>query len=124
MQASNSIRLFVCRDITQMPLDETFDGIISSMAMHHVENTSDFLKALYAHLRPGGFIAVADLDTEDGNFHGQGNEGVFHFGFDREKLTAMAKEKGFEDVKFDTALTVDKPAGAYPIFLMTAYRRH
>ena len=39
------------------------------MAMHHVEDTAHFLKTLYDHLNPGGFIAVADLDKEDGSFH-------------------------------------------------------
>jgi 2-polyprenyl-3-methyl-5-hydroxy-6-metoxy-1,4-benzoquinol methylase len=109
-----------CRDITQMPLSETFDGIISSMAMHHVEDTEAFLKTLHAHLRPGGFIAIADLDKEDGTFHTHGNEGVFHFGFDRETLKAVAEKNGFADVRFVTALTIEKPGGEYPIFLLSA----
>jgi len=109
-----------CRDITQMPLDETFDGIISSMAMHHVEDTEAFLKTLYDHLRPGGFIAIADLDKEDGTFHAHGNEGVYHFGFDRAKLKSMAENSGFADIRFDTALTIEKPDRDYPIFLFSA----
>lgn len=110
-----------CCDITQMPLDQTFDGIISSMAMHHVEDTKHFLKTLKAHLNPGGFIAIADLDKEDGSFHAHGNDGVFHFGFERETLSGMAAESGFERTAFHTALTIEKPSGDYPIFLMTAY---
>ena len=111
-----------CRDITQLPMEETFDGIISSMAMHHVENTEAFLKTLHAHLRPGGFIAIADLDKEDGTFHTHGNEGVYHFGFDREALKEKAEKNGFTDVRFDTALTIEKPGGSYPIFLLSAYK--
>lgn len=109
-----------CRDIMHMPLDETFDGIISSMAMHHVEDTAAFLDALHAHLRSGGFIAIADLDQEDGSFHAHGNEGVFHFGFDREQLKALAEKSGFTDVRFGTALTIEKPGRDYPIFLLSA----
>jgi 2-polyprenyl-3-methyl-5-hydroxy-6-metoxy-1,4-benzoquinol methylase len=109
-----------CCDITQMPLNETFDGIISSMAMHHVEDASVFLKTLYDHLNPGGFTAIADLDKEDGTFHSRGNEGVFHFGFDRDNLEEMAKEAGFSDIAFDTAITIEKPYGSYPVFLMMA----
>ena len=112
----------VCGDITQVPLSESFDGIISSMAMHHVENTGAFLKTLYDHLRPGGFIAIADLDKEDGTFHSHGNEGVYHFGFEREALKAAAEQNGFTDVRFDTALTIEKPGGSYPIFLLSAYK--
>jgi 2-polyprenyl-3-methyl-5-hydroxy-6-metoxy-1,4-benzoquinol methylase len=112
-----------CRDITQIPLEEKFDGIISSMAMHHVEDTGAFLKTLRDHLRPGGFIAIADLDKEDGTFHAaHGNDGVFHFGFEREALKALAENCGFTDVRFDTALTVEKPGKDYPIFLFSAYK--
>ncbi|WP_345984413.1 class I SAM-dependent methyltransferase [Sulfurimonas sp. HSL-1656] len=111
-----------CCDITQMPLSETFDGIISSMAMHHVEDTEGFLKTLYDHLNPGGFIAVADLDKEDGSFHSHGNDGVFHFGFDRDKLTEMATKCGFVDAAFTTALTIEKPDRDYPVFLFSAYK--
>jgi len=111
-----------CCDITQMPLDETFDGIISSMAMHHVEDTEGFLKTLHDHLRPGGFIAIADLDKEDGSFHSHGNDGVFHFGFDREALKSKAEACGFLSVKFATALTIEKPDGNYPVFLMQAFK--
>jgi 2-polyprenyl-3-methyl-5-hydroxy-6-metoxy-1,4-benzoquinol methylase len=111
-----------CCDITQMPLSETFDGIISSMAMHHVEDTEGFLKTLYDHLNPGGFIAVADLDKEDGSFHAHGNDGVYHFGFDRDKLTEMATKCGFVDAAFTTALTIEKPDRNYPVFLFSAYK--
>ncbi|HHH72673.1 MAG TPA: class I SAM-dependent methyltransferase [Sulfuricurvum sp.] len=109
-----------CCDITQMPLSETFDGIISSMAMHHVEDTSAFLQTLYDHLNPGGFIAIADLDKEDGNFHSHGNDGVFHFGFERETLTKLAEQEGFTAISFCTALTIEKPDRPYPVFLFTA----
>jgi 2-polyprenyl-3-methyl-5-hydroxy-6-metoxy-1,4-benzoquinol methylase len=112
----------VCGDITQVPLSETFDGIISSMAMHHVKDTEGFLKTLYDHLRPGGFIAVADLDKEDGSFHSHGNDGVFHFGFDKEALKAMAEKCGYTDVRFKTALTIEKPNKSYPVFLLSAFK--
>jgi len=112
----------ICGDITKVPLNDTFNGIISSMAMHHVEDTEGFLKTLFDHLKPGGFIAIADLDKEDGTFHTQGNEGVFHFGFDREALAALARKCGFVDTAFTTALTIDKPAKPYPVFLFSAYK--
>ncbi len=113
-----------CCDITQMPLTETFDGIISSMAMHHVEDTAHFLKTLYDHLNPGGFIAVADLDKEDGSFHSRGNDSVYHFGFDREALKKTAEKAGFADATFTTALTIEKPGRDYPVFLFSAYKAH
>lgn len=112
-----------CCNIIDMPLDAQFDGIISSMAMHHVDDTGRFLETLHNHLRPGGFIAIADLDKEDGSFHSHGNDGVFHFGFERDALKNLARSAGFESVGFETALTINKPDGSYPIFLLTAYKR-
>lgn len=112
-----------CCDIMQMPLERKFDGIISSMAMHHVEDTDSFLKTLHNHLNPGGFIAIADLDKEDGSFHSMGNEGVHHFGFERVELKKLALENGFEAVGFDTTMTVEKPNGNYPVFLLSARKK-
>lgn len=60
-------------------MTERFDGIISAMALHHIKDTQHLLRTFTSHLHPGGFIALADLDREDGSFHTHGNEGVFHF---------------------------------------------
>lgn len=112
----------ICADITAIPLETTYDGVISSMAMHHVEDTAGFLKTLYDHLNPGGFIAIADLDKEDGSFHSHSNDGVFHFGFERDALQRMAESTGFETVTFNTSMIVKKPEGDYPIFLFVAHK--
>lgn len=110
------------RDILEEPLDEKVDLVVSAMAMHHVKDTRALLAALHAHLRPSGRVALADLDTEPGTFHPPGTEGVFHAGFDREELRALATEAGFTDVAFVTACEVHRDERAYPIFLMTATR--
>lgn len=113
----------VCQDITQEPLDATFDVVVSAMAMHHVEDTDHLLATLRDHLAPGGHVAIADLDTEPGTFHPPGMDGVFHHGFDRDALTAKAEAAGFTDVTFTTACTVDREdERRYPVFLMTARR--
>ncbi len=112
-----------CRNILHEPLDEDFDGIVSAMALHHVEDTAELLGVFHGHLKPGGFIALADLDAEDGSFHRHGNEGVFHFGFDRQTLKAQLEGAGFSEVAFVTVHSVTREDGrSYPIFLVTAYR--
>ena len=58
----------------------------------------------------------------DGSFHAHGNDGVYHFGFDRDKLTEMATKCGFVDAAFTTALTLEKPDRTYPVFLFSAYK--
>lgn len=113
----------LCRDILAHPLAQRFEGIISAMALHHVENTRLLLRTFAAHLRPGGFIALADLDSEDGSFHSHGNEGVFHFGFEREALKKLLEGCGFENIAFETVFVFEKKRASYPVFLLTAYYR-
>ncbi|NIV32583.1 MAG: methyltransferase domain-containing protein, partial [Anaerolineae bacterium] len=69
-------------------LERQFDLIVSAMALHHVEDTERLLQRFHQHLSPGGGIALADLDQEDGSFHPPEVEGVFHDGFDRTALEA------------------------------------
>jgi putative AdoMet-dependent methyltransferase len=107
----------LCHDITKSPIGTQFDLIMSAMAMHHVEDTDNMLKQIAAHLKPEGLIALADLDSEDGTFHSQGAEGVYHLGFDRDAFKALLEKHGFIDVRFETAFTVKGEQGSYPIFL-------
>lgn len=112
----------ICHDILAIPLDERFSGIVSSMAMHHVEDTKKLFESFYLHLQKDGFIAIADLESEDGSFHSHGNDGVFHFGFDRDTLRQTIEECGFVNVRFHHAYTVEKENGKYPIFLVIAHK--
>jgi len=70
----------VCQNILERPLDKQFDLIVSAMAMHHVEDTDLLMLRFAEHLKPGGQVALADLDVEDGDFHPANTEGVFHAG--------------------------------------------
>jgi len=108
-------------DISTDDLGRTFDGIISSMTIHHVEDTKALFSKLYAMLNENGFIAIADLDIENGSFHSD-NAGVFHYGFDREILENIAKEAGFKNISFDLASTINKPQATFTVFLMTAVK--
>jgi len=110
----------VCQNIVETPLGHKVDLIVSAMAMHHVEDTATLLQAFGAHLDPGGKVALADLDQEDGSFHPADAQGVFHSGFDRDALGALLAATGFEQVEFVTAVEVSKQEKSYPIFLVTA----
>lgn len=109
-------------DLVNTELDENFDGIISSMTIHHVEDVQALFHKFYRLLNSGGTIALADLDKEDGTFHTE-DMGVFHFGFDQEKFVAWAQKAGFEDVSIEIVSVAKKPYGDYPIFLLTG-RKH
>ena len=127
LEFENKCDEFVCetevieKDLSTDTLDETFDGIISSMTIHHLEDTVALFKKFYNMLNDGGFIAIADLDTEDGSFHSDGT-GVFHHGFNREVLEAIAEEAGFKEIRFKLASTINKPHATFTVFLMTAVK--
>ncbi len=104
-----------------------FDLIVSSMVLHHIPDTAEILKQWFDLLRPNGQVSFADLDTEDGAFHGD-NTGVHHFGFDRNKLKQLLVDVGYSDVHDTTATimtkqTPDQKPRDFPIFLITATRK-
>ncbi len=108
-------------DLTQTPFQRQFDGIISSMTLHHIADIPALLLQFHQLLRPGAFIALADLDTEDGSFHTE-DTGVFHCGFDRAEIATQARAAGFVEVQVHAASVVQKPHGQYPVFLLTGRR--
>lgn len=112
----------LCRNILENPLLDRFDLIVSAMALHHVENTEQLIACFAEHLKPGGKIALADLDAEDGTFHPADIQGVYHHGFNQDAFQLMLSNQGFTDIHFVTAHTVHKGDKAYPVFLVVAKR--
>ena len=110
----------VCQDITEQPLSSRYDLIISAMTMHHVEDTAKLFATFFNHLTPGGRLALADLDKEDGSFHAPGTEGIFHHGFVRDNLNNKLEQNGFVDIHFHTAHRIDRHGKVFPVFLVTA----
>ncbi len=101
-----------------------FDLIYSAMTLHHIKETRALLTACFTHLKPGGMLALADLEEEDGSFHDD-MTGVSHCGFDLKELADLAVAIGFADVQFSTAHRICKEKSngkmsEYPVFLMTA----
>ena len=97
-----------------------FDLACSLMAMHHVRDTEALLRAFHALLAPGGVLAVADLEAEDGSFHGAGAD--VHTGFDLGAVAAALTRAGFGPADFSTVFTVEKGGRRYPVFLAVARR--
>ena len=122
LQDKNTPNLFITpchQDIVQLPLTNTFDGIISSMTLHHVQDLKLFFETIYKNLNTKGFIAIADLESEDGTFHSN-NEGVFHFGFDKKELYEVVESCGFINIKIENINTINKPHKNFGVFLLTA----
>jgi 2-polyprenyl-3-methyl-5-hydroxy-6-metoxy-1,4-benzoquinol methylase len=110
----------VCQNIIEQPIGTEFDLIVSAMAMHHVEDTDKMIQRFAEHLKPGARVALADLDEEDGSFHPEDVQGVYHSGFNREAFMDKLEAHGFKDIRFVTAHTASKEEKSYPIFLALA----
>jgi ubiquinone/menaquinone biosynthesis C-methylase UbiE len=109
-------------DLTSDPLPERrYDAIFSMMVLHHIPDTDDVLRKFAALLSDDGYLCIADLDREDGSFHGAGFDG--HNGFDRDALATKATRAGFAPPRFVTAYEMQKGGRTYPIFLMIAGKR-
>jgi len=112
-------------DLTAEPLsDLEFDVILCAMTLHHVRDIGLLLQRFHSLLLPGGLLALADLDAEDGTFH-QDTPGVEHHGFHQEWIREQLQVAGFPRVEFETVYEIDKPDAngkprRYPVFLATA----
>lgn len=108
-------------DFTQGPLPPSRYGLLCNlMTLHHIPDTADALRRFHALLEPGGLLAIADLDTEDGSFHGEGVD--VHHGFDRDDLRAGLVRAGFGDIRFDTPFVIERAGKRFPVFLVVAAR--
>jgi ubiquinone/menaquinone biosynthesis C-methylase UbiE len=107
-------------DLQVDPLPEDRFGLICSlMALHHIPDTRDILGKFHALLEPGGWVALLDLDQEDGSFHGP--EVEVHRGFDRPAFKADLEYVGFSRIEVCTAYNIQREftrgGGQYPVFL-------
>ena len=110
-------------DLALAPSPEQFDLVICSMALHHIENVDKVLAEFFAALNPDGYLAIADLDEEDGSFHEQ-DAGEKHFGFERSRLGEKLADIGLKDIRFQTVHSIEKTVNgeqrSFPVFLATA----
>ncbi|WP_321531557.1 class I SAM-dependent methyltransferase [uncultured Desulfuromonas sp.] len=107
-------------------ITQSFDVIYSSMVMHHVPDVAALVRSMTRHLAPGGYLALADLDVEDGTFHDDPT-GVFHHGIDRDWLVSYLEDQGLCDVQAGTVHTIVKQRkgkeDTFTVFLVSGRRQ-
>ena len=109
----------ICMDLEHEDYYQKYDLIYSQMVLHHVVEIEPMLKKFLTLLNPGGTLAIADLYTEDGSFHGP--EVQVHWGFNPEELKRTASGIGFKEIEFRTCFEMKRESGRiYPIFLLVA----
>ncbi len=123
-QGFTNVRTMLLDLDTDEPPGTGFDLVVTSMVMHHMPDVPKVLRVFHQMLRPGGLVAIADLDTEDGTFHPD-NTGIHHLGFDRKVMQRMLETSGFCEMKITTAHVMNKEVEGkpreYPIFLAVAH---
>jgi ubiquinone/menaquinone biosynthesis C-methylase UbiE len=95
----------------------SFDLIISSMSLHHIENIELFFQKSFESLKNAGYICINDLDKENGTFHAKyNNEGVYHFGFSKDELINVCTKIGFSNFIFEIVYIYERENRNFPIF--------
>jgi ubiquinone/menaquinone biosynthesis C-methylase UbiE len=104
--------------------DDRFDLIYLLLTLHHIPDDEFILKRFYNLLNSGGYLAIIDLDKEDGSFH----DGEFHghLGFDRTEIEEKLKKIGFSIFSYEICYELEKEKEGgkrvYPLFLLIAQK--
>lgn len=108
-------------DVMRDPIpEERYDLVFSMMTLHHVPDVARGLAAFHTLLKEGGYLCIADLDAEDGSFHGPGVD--VHHGFERSTLGKALARAGFVDVAIGDCFVVAHGPREYPMFLATCLK--
>lgn len=102
--------------------DGKFDLIFTQMVLHHIYDIENIIKRFSKLLNHGGYIAISDLYSEDGSFHGEGFDG--HKGFDPDKLAVLLRKNKFSEISHSNCYTMDRKISEtesrpFDIFLLT-----
>jgi len=108
-------------DLLRDPIpQDRYDVIFSMLTLHHVPDVPRVLAAFHSLLNPGGWMCHADLDAEDGSFHGP--EVDVHHGFERGMLRSWLASAGFADISIADCSSIEQHDRTYPIFLAACRR--
>ena len=114
LHASNIRPLFY--DLENRNYKGKFDLIINHMVLHHIKETDLILRKFLSLLNDGGYLAIADLYSEDGSFHGE--DADVHKGFDPEMLSQNLLKMGFKKAEYRTCFKIERDDKIYPLFLL------
>ncbi|MBP7496277.1 MAG: class I SAM-dependent methyltransferase [Bacteroidales bacterium] len=104
-------------------INNKYDLIYTVLALHHIEDVDNVLSKFYNMQKENSYLCIADLDEEDGNFHGENFAG--HKGFSRIDLQNKLEIAGYKNIDVETCYEIKRKSeqgieNTYPVFLMTA----
>ena len=103
---------------------QDIDFVFSAMAFHHLADVEKTLQHIATITKPGAWVVVGDLVTEDGSFHSF--EPIPYCGFDTTILSKQFVQAGFDVklVKIYNVITriTDEKTTNYEQFMLIAKR--
>ena len=103
---------------------QDIDFVFSAMAFHHLTDVEKTVEHLATITKPGAWVVVGDLVTEDGSFHSF--EPIPYCGFDTDILSKQFVKAGFDvkSVKIYNTITriTDEKTTNYEQFMLIAKR--
>ncbi len=107
---------------------EGVDFLYSSMTLHHVHDLDELFERFHQMLHPKGYLCIADLEEEDGDFHGSTDkQSVHHHGFEKQKLIHQLEVSGFSCVHYEIFFEMHKKMDdgslkKFPLFILIAQK--
>ncbi|MGL5352559.1 MAG: class I SAM-dependent methyltransferase [Clostridium sp.] len=89
----------ICYDLTENSLDENYDVIYSSMALHHIVDIKNIVNKFYNMLKWEGTLCIVDLNEDDGSFHKNEESFNGHNGFSQTWIKDLLESNGFTNIK-------------------------
>ena len=114
-----NVRTVMSEQLFEKPSAARFHLITSAMTLHHIQDIVPLLRSFHALLHTGGYVALADLEAEDGTFH-EDPTGVFHHGFSREGLTELLRLAGFSSITVRSVTEINKGERRFTVLLAIA----
>ena len=113
-------------DLLKQPLPEyKFDLIFILLTLHHIQDTSVILEKFQHLLNPNGYLAIIDLEKEDGSFHEHNTH--FHNGFERAALEEQLEKSGLKPISYEVCYELqrdyDDIKQKYPLFLLVSQKQ-
>jgi ubiquinone/menaquinone biosynthesis C-methylase UbiE len=125
--AANNVNHFapLQYNILKQPLPEQkYDFIFILLTLHHIIELEEVLDKFVSLLNPKGYLAIIDLEKEDGSFHPEGFNG--HYGFDRDTLESQLQEANITPISYEVCYELkrdyDKNNQKYPLFLLISQK--
>jgi len=104
-----------------------FDVVYTLMTLHHISDIELIISKFNSILNTGGYLCIADLVQEDGSFHAHLHDFDGHLGFDKEKLTIILNNNGFDVQFYKICFEIEKKSESgikkYPLFLMIGKKK-